>query len=187
MKKTYALGLSLLILGLVLILGFQNAPQEQRSAAARQSPGQTSATAVVPVVKTPDQTEKASREPLANKDVRVDGKAARALTEERQQALEAFEKNRAGVSVSFDPVTQSPRWIGSATALLTEAPPPLAAGQADAPIREFMNQNRSLFGHGAEVLDQARRVTDYNTARSPSRKVVWHQQLDGLDVFEAIV
>ena len=186
MKKTYALGLSLLMLGLALILCLQQTAPVGQNAAAETAKTKAKPE-VIPVVKKTEAAEKPTREPLANLDQRVDGKAAKALSAERRVALEAFEKRQAGVSVSFDPVTSSPTWIGSTTGLLSAAQPEAAAADADGPIRSFINAQRALFGHGAEVLDKARRVTDYSTARGPSRKVVWHQQLDGLDLFEAIL
>ncbi|MES2736718.1 MAG: M36 family metallopeptidase [Verrucomicrobiota bacterium] len=91
-----------------------------------------------------------------------------------------------GLAVDFDPISQSPKWIGSASKLLGGDQAVLVMQNADAPVLRFLEEQRELFGHGPEVLEQARRVTDYRTARSSTRKVVWHQQLDGIDIFEAV-
>lgn len=92
-----------------------------------------------------------------------------------------------GVVVDFDPVTGSSKWVGSNARLLTGPKKELAARDNDGPVRAFINANREVFGHDARALDSARRVTDYSTQRGPSRKVVWHQQYQGIDVFEAVL
>jgi hypothetical protein len=119
--------------------------------------------------------------PLADLDLRKSTNASAA----RLQQAEVWKKTHPGVSVDLDPVTGSPKWVGSTSALLTGPRQP--GGDADAAVRAFLKENVALFGHGPEVLEKSRRVTDYSTARGPSRKVVWHQQLDGIDVFEAVL
>ncbi|MCB1276553.1 M36 family metallopeptidase [Prosthecobacter sp.] len=110
-----------------------------------------------------------------------------AFQEARRQALEGLRAEIPGVTVDFDPVTGSPKWVGSTARLLTGLPEQGAAQDADAPVRNFINAHREVFGHGAESIDTARRVTDYSTTRGPSRKVVWHQQHEGIDIFEAVL
>lgn len=142
---------------------------------------------IVPVVQAPEQAVSVLRQPLVNIDLRSDGKSEPVLSAGRIQAVAEFKKGLPDVAVDFDPVTKSPKWVGASTRLLTDAQTGLAAKDADAPVRQFIAANRGLFGHGPEVLDTARRVTDYSTARGPSRKVVWHQQLDGIEIFEAVL
>lgn len=105
---------------------------------------------------------------------------------ERARAVAELKKAVPHLAVDFDPISQAPRWIASTSGFLTDEQSALAAQDADAPIRKFIEQHQSVFGHGTEALDRARRVTDYTTPRSSSRKVVWHQQLDGIDIFEAV-
>ncbi|HEY1080751.1 MAG TPA: M36 family metallopeptidase, partial [Prosthecobacter sp.] len=126
--------------------------------------------------------------PLPDFDVRAVGKGTGAgqIKPSKLQAVKGLQQLVPGVRVDFDPVTGSPKWIGSTQGLLTGRQQELAAADADAPIRRFIEANRDLFGHGPEVLDSARRVTDYTTSRSQTRKAVWHQQLDGIDIFEAV-
>jgi hypothetical protein len=104
----------------------------------------------------------------------------------RARALARLKAQVPGLAVDFDPISQSPKWIGSASKLLAAREAAPVMQNADAPALQFLEAQRELFGHGPEVLEQARRVTDYRTARSSTRKVVWHQQLDGIDIFEAV-
>ncbi|MES2598580.1 MAG: M36 family metallopeptidase [Verrucomicrobiota bacterium] len=125
---------------------------------------------------------------MADWDLRLAGKGHEvSLPPDRAREVAEFKKMLPGSSVDFDLITKSPKWVGSSTQFLTGPQAELAAKDADGPIRRFLQDHRALFGHGPELLDRARRVTDYSTARGPSRKVVWHQQMDGIDVFEAIL
>ncbi len=87
--------------------------------------------------------------------------------------------------MDLEPVTQSPKWIASNARFLTASP----EGPRDAHgiVRDFIDGNREVFGHGSESLDRARLVTDYSTERGPSRKVVWHQEHEGIEIFEAVL
>mgnify|MGYP002858231704 CR=1 FL=1 len=103
------------------------------------------------------------------------------------RGIDRLQQEIPSVVVDFDPVTKSPKWIGANSRLLTGPQKELAAQDKDAPITRFIDAHREVFGHGAEALAQARRVTDYTTERSNSRKVVWHQQHLGIDIFEAVL
>ncbi|HYF36948.1 MAG TPA: hypothetical protein VD994_16745, partial [Prosthecobacter sp.] len=126
--------------------------------------------------------------PLENLDVRLGGKVGGRgkASGERLDELQRLKQAVPGVSVEFDPITGTARWISSPEALLSLPQKKLASNEPDAPVRLFIEANRNLFGHGPEVLDQSRRITDYTPERSIARKVVWHQQLDGIDIFEAV-
>ena len=100
----------------------------------------------------------------------------------RQEALERLQAAIPGVTVDFDPVTGSAKWVASNTRLLTG---PSSDGLET--VKAFLAEHSEVFGHGPELLDTAREVTDYTTGRSGSRKVVWHQQHGGIDVFEAVI
>ncbi len=140
------------------------------------------------VVQSPDKKAGDSQEPLPNLDVRQQDKGTSEvmLPQARIAALAKLKQQVPGLAVEFDAVTKSPKWLGSNGGFLTGAQKPIAGQDADAPIRTFIDAHRTLFGHDSTALDQARRITDYTTARSNSRKVVWHQQLDGIDIFEAV-
>lgn len=146
--------------------------------------------ATVPVVQNPREApaQGAARRPLANFDLRAEraGRQGPLLPPRRIAAVAQLKKEFPGVAVDFDPVTKSAKWVGSNAGLLSGKQADAAARDADAPVRQFVNAHAEVFGHGASALDGARRVTDYATAKSGSRKVVWHQQLDGIDIFEAV-
>ncbi len=124
--------------------------------------------------------------PLPDVD-RRDLHAGTVASAQRMAQVAELRQRVPGVAVDYDPVTGSPKWVGSTAAFLTAPQQAQAAADADAPILAFLEAHRGLFGHGPELLGQARRVTDYATARGPSRKVVWHQQYEGVDVFEAVL
>ncbi|MBB5036428.1 M36 family metallopeptidase [Prosthecobacter dejongeii] len=105
---------------------------------------------------------------------------------ERARAVAQLKKAVPHLAVDFDPISQAPKWVASTSGFLTDGQSSLAAQDADAPIRKFIEQHHDVFGHGPEALDRARRVTDYSIPRGNSRKVVWHQQLEGIDIFEAV-
>ncbi|MDZ4286358.1 MAG: hypothetical protein U0984_00275, partial [Prosthecobacter sp.] len=132
-------------------------------------------------------TKPEAKGPLPNIDLRLEGLPVEPLLPlPRSWALAKLKEMFPGLAVEFDPITKSPKWIGSNTGLLSRPQAGLAAKDADAPVRQFIDAHREVFGHGSDRLDSARRVTDYTTPRSSSRKVVWHQQLDGVDIFEAV-
>ena len=124
-------------------------------------------------------------EPLENIDARTERQV---ITAGRAKAVEALKRVVFGLSVDFDPVTGSPKWIGSNAALLTGPQAEVAAQDKDKPVRAFIDANQPVFGHDARALESSRRVTDYVTERGgKARKVVWHQQHLGLDIFEAVL
>ncbi len=142
----------------------------------------------MPTVQKPKE-DQAGQETLPNLDLRLTqaGSGEALLPMKRIEALARLKQEIAGISVDFDPVTKSARWMGANTRLLTGPQKELAAKDADAPVREFIEAHREVFGHGAASLDEARRVTDYTINRNGTRKVVWQQQMDGIDVFEAVL
>lgn len=92
-----------------------------------------------------------------------------------------------GLKIDRDPITGTPKWVASNEAWLTEEKGGIDAEEAVRITRSFLQENRALFGHGPELLDEARVVTNYTHDRSASRKVVWHQQYQGIELFEAIL
>ncbi|MBK8036330.1 MAG: M36 family metallopeptidase [Verrucomicrobiaceae bacterium] len=174
----------LALLALALTLLWQR-PASEPSTSENELPkkqADTSAQMTPVALKTTQKT--ARSEPLPDIDLRQKKSAAAAG---RLEAVAELKRLVSGLSVDFDPVTGSPKWIGSNAALLTGPQKDLAARDKDAPVRAFIDANRKIFGHDARALESARRVTDYATERGPSRKVVWHQQHAGIDVFEAVL
>lgn len=92
-----------------------------------------------------------------------------------------------GVRVDRDPVVDSPRFVGSPRGFLTgPLPAPALGGATDAlaPVRNFIDAHRGIFGHGSETIAGAVVRRDYVTARTGLRTVVWEQVLDGIVIFE---
>ena len=125
----------------------------------------------------------ASIEPLPDYDARVVNEPSEA----RRAQVAAFKARFPGVEVDLDPVTQSPKWIASHARLLDGPPQDSRPHDAHALVRDFIDGHREVFGHGSESLEGARLVTDYSTQRGPSRKVVWHQEHEGIEIFEAVL
>lgn len=97
-----------------------------------------------------------------------------------------------GVQVKFDVLAGAPRVIRSTTGFLTPAGSAagnsaVAAANPDAALRGFLDDNRALFGHGAEALNSARTNRDLVAAHSGLRTKIWQQELDGIPVFEALL
>ena len=184
MKKSFfPLTLSLIVLLMLAWLMLWQPPISSKPFPApqksQQQPPQKADTTPASLKPTP-MTE--SNEPLPNLDLRAEVASGSA---KQLEAVAELQESLPGLSVDLDPVTGSPKWIASNARLLT--PPWPATADADAPIKDFINRHRALFGHGAEALEASRRVTDYTTPRGPSRKVVWHQQHAGIDIFEAVL
>ncbi|MGV3664389.1 MAG: M36 family metallopeptidase [Prosthecobacter sp.] len=176
---------SLAFLGALVLLNVFLSSRE-KATSQRADTQKISKTDTVPVVHRPPQAVPQTPEPLPDFDVRA-GRQSAATFDGEGRGVELLKQEIPNVQVDFDPVTKSPKWIGSNSRLLTGPQPELAAQDKDAPIKQFIDSHRELFGHGAEALSQARRVTDYSTPRSNSRKVVWHQQHEGIDIFEAVL
>ncbi len=175
----------LLILGVVMLTVWRKPYLDSTLAVPLAVGHKPSAGEIMPVVKRPVERSKI-RGPLADIDsrARIESKSLKVA---RQSGVARLESAIPGLSIEFDPVTGSAKWIASNRVLLTGSRADPAAGDADSPVRQFIDANRDVFGHGAESLDRTRRVTDYTTKRSHSRKVVWHQQHEGLDIFEAVL
>ncbi len=133
------------------------------------------ASQVLPVAFTPDAP---TARPLAELDVRA---AFLKISAAREAAVADFKTRHRDVSVDADPVTGSPKWIASETRLLTGPAP-----DAEAAVRDFIEENRALFGHGAAVLGGAAKTKDYVTEHNGIRTAVWQQRFAGLEIFEAI-
>src|ERR1043166_7837134 len=63
----------------------------------------------------------------------------------------------------------------------------IPAGDKHYAIKGFLKEHAALFGHGPEVLNSARVQRDYTTPHNGMQTTIWQQQLDDIDVFEAVL
>ncbi|HEX7652111.1 MAG TPA: M36 family metallopeptidase, partial [Verrucomicrobiae bacterium] len=101
------------------------------------------------------------------------------------------------LNIDRDAILGGPKFIGSTAQFLTGAN---GAGGAvtettanqfplDEPkrgVKTFLTEHRALFGFGPEALTTAKINRDYISANSGSSSTVWQQQIDEIDVFEAV-
>lgn len=98
---------------------------------------------------------------------------------ERVAAAEQLRERLPGVRVDFDEALGSPKFVASTRGFLARGDAP------EQTVRDFLDENAAMFGHGAAVLDEARLVRDYETAHNGMRTLVWQQELAGVRVFES--
>jgi len=142
--------------------------------------------------------------PLAEFDKRLEGLVQPVpLEAQRQAAVDALKARLEGCQIRIDPLLQTPKFVYRRTrrAFLTEPdpsarpvpiptpplppgipPPKQEAPDPHRPVRRFLADNATVFGHGPEILAPARIKREYVTSHSAMRTVVWEQQLDGLAV-----
>jgi hypothetical protein len=142
-----------------------------------------SVSAFVPGPSLPDRDDRARRDPGI-------------IAIDKERAMNSVRELTPRASVAFDPVTGTPLGLSAGGGLLTGV---RASGinanivarfrpaDSNRVVKAFLEAHQDLFGHGAEVLDDARLVRDYVTARNGLRTIVWHQQVDGIPVFEGIM
>ncbi len=98
--------------------------------------------------------------------------------------------------VDFDPILSSPAWIISEHGFLSGSngvgfavsPAATAAFSPQdpyRPVKAFLQQYQGLFRHGPEILAAAPIVREFTNSNSGLHTVIWAQQLDGIDVFDA--
>ena len=88
----------------------------------------------------------------------------------REQAARTLRERVGTVEIVSDSITQTPRWIGSTTQLLTGAvsrktAAAFPANDRHGVVKAFLNEHRELFGHDATVLAGAKITRE---DRSPS-------------------
>jgi uncharacterized repeat protein (TIGR01451 family) len=142
----------------------------------------------------------AKHAPLGDYDKRSAAAMTPAENARRAQGLAHAKGLLDSTSVSFDELLGTPKFILSRDGFLTgpngqgrgvskAAAQGFAANDPDLPIKAFLNEHSALFGHGSEVLDagSAIKQRDSVTPHNGLRTVVWHQQLDGVPVFESVL
>src|SRR6185295_12152781 len=103
-----------------------------------------------------------------------------------------------GLRVEHDGLLQSPKHVsstagflsgpdGEGLAITAAAVRALPANDRHRVIKAFLNEHRPLFGHGAEVLDQARLVRDFVARNNGLRTAVWEQRVDDIAVYEGVL
>jgi len=142
---------------------------------------------------------KPSHEPtLPDFDNRAAATPPAGFTAERNLAKARLTTMLPSVSVDYDRLTESPSFVrasdgflsgpsGQGRALSATATQGLSANDPHLPVKAFLNEHSALFGHGAELLDNARVKRDYVDAHNGLRTVVWEQKLDGIPVFQAVL
>lgn len=136
-----------------------------------------------------------TRPALPDFDARQPGDAPDSAV--RDNARAGLENQKPQTWVDFDPVTGSPKMIRSRIGFL-ESPGtierngaaalavPVPSQDSNHVARAFLSKHRDLFGHGPELLDGSVVRRDSVSPKSGLRSVVWQQQVDGLDVFQAV-
>jgi hypothetical protein len=125
------------------------------------------------------------------------GGAAVAAAGERQAAVAALRAQVAGAGIDFNEVAGGPKWVRSRDGYLSGPggegkgiSAAVAAGfAADDPHRAakaFVQEHQALFGYGPEVLASARIYRDYVTPHNGMQTTLWQQELDGIEVYEAV-
>ncbi|MEY3897899.1 MAG: hypothetical protein RLZZ214_3420, partial [Verrucomicrobiota bacterium] len=109
-------------------------------------------------------------------------KTVQAAREDRRQAAVRLREQMPLVRVDFDERLGSPRFIGSPTRFLTGAD---GAVPPERVTKTFISEHAALFGHGADLLDDALVSRDYVTPHNGLRTTVWQQAIDGVPVFES--
>jgi uncharacterized repeat protein (TIGR01451 family) len=116
----------------------------------------------------------------------------------RMQAEARLKSDLPSVTVSYDPLLGTPKFIraqdgfltgpnGQGRAVSAATAQALPANDPYLPVKAFLNEHAALFNHGAEVLAGAKLSRESVGAHNGLRTVVWQQQLDGIPVFEGVL
>jgi len=100
---------------------------------------------------------------------------------ERASEVRRLAQRVPGLSVDYDPIFGTPRFVRSPFAFLTR-PAPV---EAEAVVESFVAAHRALFEIDVAELENARRSRDYMTRHNGVRHLEWQQQIAGIDVFGA--
>ncbi|HXJ76642.1 MAG TPA: hypothetical protein VNM37_27545, partial [Candidatus Dormibacteraeota bacterium] len=114
-------------------------------------------------------------------------------------ALDDLRKRVPDVKVERHTILGTPKHVASLSGFLSGAnaeggalPPARSLDRrpGDGPhraIKGFLNAYQPLFGHGAEVLEQAQLMREVVTAHNGLHTVVWEQRLDDIAVYEGVL
>jgi uncharacterized repeat protein (TIGR01451 family) len=144
------------------------------------------------------QFRAAERPALPNFDNRAPAAPKPERLSERQVGQSRLAGQLPWAVIDFDPLLDSPAFIRSRDGFLTgpngqgravssltaKAIPP---GEPFQPIKAFLNEHSTLFGHGAGILDTARVKRDYVDAHNGLHTVAWEQQFEGIPVFQSVL
>ncbi|MBX7209074.1 MAG: M36 family metallopeptidase [Verrucomicrobiaceae bacterium] len=128
--------------------------------------------------------------PLQDVDVRQPPAASPHGDAVRDAAAAALRQKVPGVQIDFDLVTGGPKNVTVPGRFLAS---PSGTTKLDhdpnAAVREFLDANRALFGHGAAALEKggARVTREDVSAHNGMRTTVWQQELDGIPIFQSVL
>ena len=112
------------------------------------------------------------------------------LSLERRAALSLLQADVPTVRVSLNPITESPKFVRAHAGFIRPATGNPAEREPTTSIRAFIDENRSLFGHGSDVLANAELMKQYVSERAFTTitemiSTEWRQTLDELPIFGA--
>lgn len=116
---------------------------------------------------------------------------------EHQDDLAELRAQVPNAAVDFDEITGAPKLISAQDGFLTGAAgqgravsgitATLFAADPDQAAKAFLQEHNSLFGHGAEALDNAWIRRETVGPHNGLRTVVWQQQAASIPIFEAVL
>ncbi|MEO5802954.1 MAG: M36 family metallopeptidase, partial [Verrucomicrobiota bacterium] len=141
--------------------------------------------------------QKPAQHELPNFDQRKSQPAA-TLHRKNAEAENRLRKNLPKVQVAFDEVVGSPKLIsspdgflsgkkGSGRGISANTAANFPGNDPHRATKGFLKEHSALFGHGPEVLTNAKIKRDFVTAHNGMRTVVWEQQLNDISVFEGLL
>src|SRR4051812_13127328 len=119
-------------------------------------------------------------------------------SQDRQKALAHLIELVPEVKVDFETVVGSPKWISSPEGFLSgpngagkgispDAQRGIKPGDVHKPVKAFLNEHPSLFGHDSSALSQAPIRREFISAHNGLHTTVWQQELDGIPIFNAVL
>ncbi|HWN96061.1 MAG TPA: M36 family metallopeptidase [Methylomirabilota bacterium] len=120
----------------------------------------------------------------------------KALREEQRGAHTKLKQLAPGVTADFEPLLGTPKWVHAGGGFLTGENGEGRTVSADTAkrferdshkaLKGFLHEQRALFRHGPEVLDNSIKRRDHRGEHG-LRTVVWEQQVDGIPVFDSVL
>ncbi len=140
-----------------------------------------------------------TRPALTNFDKRIDLRhGTTGLSLEQQSAAVLLRSRVPEAKIEVDPILGTPKWVTASHGFLSGSAgkgggisPQTAASFAvqdrHRATKAFLKDHAALFGHGPEVLADARIKREFVTEHNGLKTVVWEQQLDQIAVFEGLL